>query len=299
MSKAKALFAKFSIYELEKDRIQDVLSAIKNNEAVFQQYHFTECKGSEKSKIGFVPTDFTDGYVSEVNGNVILKVLTQGKSINKHEINAYHKVKQFKWMEENNTDTIPVKTDKLLFEDAEAYVVSQTYPTEPKPHYLVFRPDGKVLVNGGGKSAEDLLGLCRKALGSLPAFPFEAEGDVTVMLKDRILDKIKDKFALTDEAEAIDQDGSKVKLKGEIYEATEFINLVKDPRAVMMKVGIEFDGIITTVLTEELVFEKVKYLKELIGDCEDDKAALILQLNETVKMVNATLELVKVEGEEA
>ncbi|AUR94195.1 hypothetical protein NVP1193O_064 [Vibrio phage 1.193.O._10N.286.52.C6] len=30
MSKAKALFAKFSIYELEKDRIQDVLSAIKN-----------------------------------------------------------------------------------------------------------------------------------------------------------------------------------------------------------------------------------------------------------------------------
>ena len=200
-------------------------------------------------------------------------------------------------MEENNTDTIPVKTDKLLFEDAEAYVVSQTYPTEPKPHYLVFRPDGKVLVNGSGRSSEDLLGLCRKALGSLPAFPFEAEGDVPVMLKDRILDKIKDKFALTDEAEAIDQDGSKIKCKNDLYDATEFINLVKDPRAVMLKVGVEYDGIITTVLTDELVFEKVKYLKDLVETCEDDKAALILQLNETVKMVNETLELVKVEGE--
>ena len=299
MAQVKALFAKFSIFEIEQDRIQDVLTAIKNNVAVFEQYKFKPCKGTEKSKIGFTVTDFTEEYVTEMNGNVILKVLTQGKTVNKHEIEAYHAVKQLSWMEENKEDHVPSKVDKVLYEDAEAYVMSNTFPQAPKVHYVVFRPDGKVLVNGSGKAAEDTLGVMRKALGSLPVFPFTPEADVPAMLKDRVLDKLNDKFSLTNEAEAIDQDGSILKCKNDLYEATEFLELVKDPRATVQKVGVEWDGVVTTVLTEDLVFEKVKYLKELIEDCEDNKAALILQLNETIRMVNATLELVKGEPEDA
>jgi len=294
------LFAKFSIFQSEESRKSDILKALRDNKEVLEQYKFVECKGTEKSRIGFSQTPFNGGeYVSEVNGNLLLRIMTQGKSPNRHEINAVHKLRQHTWCEENKEEVVPSKIDKLLKEDAEQYVLSTTFPQEPKEHYVVFRPDGLVLVNGSGKAAEDVLALIRKALGSLPVFPFyPEEADVNVMLKQRALDKIKDRFDLGDEAEITDVSGTVHKVKGDLYDATEVTELLKEERAVVSKVGITYDTVIDTVLTEDLVFEKVKYDKGLTESEEDLGAGIIIQLNETNKMVDETLKLLETKKEE-
>ena len=290
MSKAKALFAKFSIYELEKDRIQDVLSAIKNNEAVFQQYKFNTPSATEKERMGFSETLLGGGYVGELPEGLILRITQQGKSINRNEVKDVSLAKELLWMEENKTDFVPKNIKKMLLEDAEALVIQKTYPNEEVHGHILLRKDGKVLVEGKGNAAEKLISLVRKALGSFPALPVQVVSDVNGMLKGWVKSGLNgDIFTLGSKATLLSELGTEYVTKGEdISQDPNAMSILKSDDSTVTKVETCFDGIIQVTITDELTFEGIKVDKDLTAG-EEDAAMLFITSKEVNKMVDDVL----------
>ncbi|AGH32260.1 exonuclease recombination-associated [Vibrio phage 11895-B1] len=290
------MFKKFSVYEIPEDKLQEVLLSVANNLEVFAAYRFVSPSTSEKSRIGFSPTKIDNSYVSTVNGNLILSVTTQGKAINKNEVNDLTDQKVAQWLEENEAEETPNKVVKILREDSEMKVVASTYPKEAVHHSIIIRKDGKVLVEGKGKAAEDVLSLIRKALGSFPAFPINVEGDVNDMLKDWVKKGVDDLLTLGNKAVLVAEDGSEYKVKSnDMFHDKNTGTILADNNSVVTSVEVEYDGIITVTVTDELTFEAIKVNKELYADEETDAAAIIIQVNEFNKLVDNVLN--RLEGE--
>ncbi|AUR91632.1 putative exonuclease [Vibrio phage 1.161.O._10N.261.48.C5] len=290
MTKAKALFAKFSIYELEKDRIQDVLSAIKKNSEVFQQYKFNPPSATEKERMGFSETLLGGGYVGELPEGLLLRITQQGKSINRNEVKDVSLAKELLWMEENKTDFVQKNIKKILLEDSEALVIQKTYPNEEVHGHILLRKDGKVLVEGKGNASERLISLVRKALGSFPALPVQVVSDVNSMLKGWVKSGLNgDIFTLGSKATLLSELGTEYVTKGEdISQDPNAMAILKSDDSTVTKVETCFDGVIQVTITDALTFEGVKVDKDLTAG-EEDAAMLFITSKEINKMVDDTL----------
>lgn len=288
------MFKKVTVMEIPSDVRGQVLTALRNSEELLATYKFVSPSSTEKSRMGFSHTGISPTFVSIVDDNIIMKVTTQSKSVNKNEVKAIHKVMQIKYKDENNTDQVPKKVDQILKEDAELKVLASTFPSEEKHHYVVFRKDGKVLVEGKGKVAEDSISLIRKVLGSLPVLPLDLQGDIHSMLKDWIKKDLNDKLMLGEKATVISAptegvEGVEHRIKGRIGTNTKVLAILKEELAVATEVEVEYDSVIKTSISDEFVFSSIKFSKELTSETEDKSGSLVVQMHETNRLVDHVL----------
>ncbi len=281
------MFKKFTILEIQEGVRSEVLKSIKENASVFADYKFAPPTASEKSRMGFSTTGFgEEEYVSDVDGNLLLCITTQSKSLNPNKVASIREDKRQKYMAEENKDSVPKAKDKEFKEEAETLVLATTFPLKEKHHNVVIRKDGKVFVEGTGKGMEDLVALIRKALGSFPALPFTPEGDVLSMLKEWIQKDVNDKIALGEKAVLFAADGTEYKVKGDLANNVKVHSILKDELAVATEVTVNYDGIVDVTINESLVFSGIKFDKELTADSEDDTVTKFILLDEVNKMVD-------------
>lgn len=277
------MFKKAIVYTLG-DKAREIHNNLQEAISTIEMYKFSECTSVQKKSMGFSKTPLGN-YVDEVNGDVYLCVTTQTKSANKHQVESILADKITKWKEgvlSQNTDLSEeglepskgVLRDLKL--DAELEVLVNTYPNSPSTVAVMFRKNGQVVVEGNHTSAEAVLGLVRKVLGSLPAVVLETNTPVSDLLDSFVSDEVDDTISLGNKAVFFTQDELKVSLNnGSLYQS-EAQDFIKDG---MMTDSLEVvrDGMISTTLRSNGVFDAIKFSKDLTCEYEDgDKAGTFL-----------------------
>lgn len=291
------MFKAITVLEIPQDVRTQVLNALRNSEELLSNYKFVSPAANEKSRMGFSHTQIgTETFVSVVDNNIILKVTTQSKTLNPNEIDAVFRIKCEKYKVEENMESVPKAVAKVFKEDAELSVMASTFPAKAKPHYIVFRPDGKVLVEGKGAVAENSMSLIRKVLGSLPVLPVELDGDMHDLLKTWIKTDLNDKLMLGEKATVISAptggaEGIEHKVKGRIGTDRKVLGILKEDLAVATEVQVEYDSVMQLTINSEFVLSSIKYAKDLTADEEDKAAGLIIQMHETNHLVDHVLQL--------
>lgn len=285
------MFKKFTTLQVEKSEIAGLMSVIRKNEEVFESYKFAPPSATEKERAGFSPTILDGKYVSDLQGDILIKVTQQGKSINKNEIKDLAFANEIVWMEENKEDSVPKNVKKAIYEDAELLVIQKTYPKEAVHGYVLIRKDGLVLVEGKGNAAEKLVSLVRKAIGSFPAFPVQVDKDVNDMLKGWVKTGLNgDVFTLGAKATLMSEQGTEYNTKGEdISQDPHAMAILKSDQSTVTKVEVEYDGIIDVTITDELTFEGIKIDKDLTANEESDVGGIMVMHKEINKMVDDVL----------
>ncbi|CAH9014496.1 putative recombination associated protein [Vibrio phage 501E54-1] len=290
------MFKKFTTLKLNSEIAKEMYNLIQSQADVLADYRFASPSASEKSRMGFSFTGIGhDEYVSKLGDDLVIRVTSQGKSINKNEIDVLVQGKKLIWMEENQADSVPKKIEKMLQEDAEIAVIASTFPKAPTHSYMVIRKCGTVYVEGKGKAMEDVVALLRKAIGTMPVIPFVIEdGDIHGMLKSWVQQDINDKIGLGDKATLLAAplnggDPVEYKTKGHIGSDPRALAILKDDLSLATEVTINYDGVIETSVSEDMVFSTIKFSNDLTSEAEDLGAGLLLQLTEINKLVNEVI----------
>ncbi len=286
------MFKKFTILQLAEEVTPAILKLVRENEEVFSEYKFAPPTKAEKSRMGFSTVPLDGKFVSEYEGNLILKVTSQGKSINPNEVKDLVKVASATWMTENNKDSVPKNVKKALQEDAELDVIKRTYPKEATHGYVIIRKDGKVLVDGKGKHCEDIVSLIRKCVGTLPATPYQPTGDINDLLKDWVVTGLTgDIFTLGAKATILSEQGTEYKTKGDdISQDPNALNILKTDNSMVTSLEVNYDGIMDLTFTDIFSVEGIKFSKDLLEDSESAAASLIITFAEIEKVVDILAE---------
>lgn len=291
------MFKKFSTLAINPTVASEIFQLIQANANVLADYRFAPPSASEKSRMGFSFTGIgNEEYVSKLGDDLVIKVTSQGKTINKNEVKDVHTKKRQVWMNENQNELIPKKTNEILLEDSLIKVMASTFPNEAKHSYMVIRKDGLVFVEGTGKGMEDVVSLLRKAVGTFPAFPYIPEGsDLSGMLKDWVRDDINDTIGLGQAAILLSApidggSGVEYKTKGNIGSDPKALSILKDDLAVATQVAVTFDGIMDVTVSDEMIFSAIKFSSEVTSDAEDLGAGLLLMMTKINRLVNTVIE---------
>ena len=287
------MFKKVSLYQIADERVVDILNQLKNKgEALLSEFKFKSPAKEEKSSIGFSFTKFNhEELVTQLDGDIILRVTTQSKSPNKGQIEDFYKKKLSKASEELPVGSVINKEiQKQLKEEAIQQVLADTFPSDPKHQYVVIRKSGMIMVDGKGNSAENALSLIRKALGSLPAAPLTAlEGDTIDMLKSWVVEDIADSITLGEKATLVDDSENEYKAKGHLGGDEKVVSILESPAALVTHVEVSRDFIKKVTISEDLHFSGISFDKEFTQDEESLQGTLILQMKEVMMLIDDVL----------
>ena len=287
------MFKKISVLQITSEVQKEVRDLIKRTSTLFEEFRFAPPSSQEKSRMGFSPNGFDNQYVSMLGDDMLLCVSSQGKTVSKFEVQLEMERIKSAMLEREPSTVFNKNTDKVIKEDATTTVTARAPLTEPKHSNILIRPDGMVIVEGSGKSAEDVISMVRKVLGSFPAFPVEISGDVNVMLKKWVThDGLKgDIFTLGSKATILSGEGMEYKTKGEdLSNDDNAQTILKDPESIVTSVEVEYDGVIGLTLTDKLTFEGLKFDKDLVPQNEEDLyAGMLIVSKELTKMIDNVL----------
>ena len=296
-----------SLFKFTKDsefKIKEMLQ-----EDVLAQHKFSPCGDLDKRKIGFVKNVTSGTFVDEIHveGNSfhVVTIREQKKTPEKYLIEQEVDVKKVLFSSDSEGQEPSKQLLKEWKEEATLKVLEITPPKKPVDFVIAIRNDGVVFVEAKPKQAENLLALLRKAIGSLPVVPLETEIPVTDLLDTLVEKNVSDILTLGDKVELIDGESIKHTLtKGSVYNSDASDYVAKEGMNVM-SLALEYDGVVSFKLTDELVFDGIKFSKDLfetIGDEGEKKdvseaTSFILKLDELNKTVNNVLgRLVDKEG---
>lgn len=287
-----------SLYKFTQDSQFNTKEMFK--EERFEAFKFSPCGALDKSKMGFVTNVVSGNYVDEINveGNTFFVVTCriQKKQPEKYLVDDYVELKRVQYRVD--TDKEPEKS--LLKEwrqEGFDYYLRQTFPKKPVDFTIAVRKEGDlVFVEGKGNQAESNCALVRKALGTFPVTALETDVAVTDLLDEMVEKRINDTITLGDKVELVDQEDIKHSLtKGSVY-SSDAAEYVKDGMMVT-GLGLNYDGMLSFFLNEDLVFDALKFDKDLLGEDPTDAGSFIIKLTEVNKAVNHILGKLKKEEE--
>lgn len=279
-----------SLYKFTQDSKFNTKEMFK--EELFEAFKFSPCGELDKSKMGFVTNVVSGSYVDEINveGNTFLVVSLrlQKKQPEKYLVDEYVELKRIQYV----VDTEGKEPEKALLKewknDGFDYYLRQTFPKKPVDFTIAVRNDGVVFVEGKSAQAESNCALVRKALGTFPVTALETEVAVTDLLDEMVEKRINDTITLGDKVELVDQEDIKHSLtKGSVY-SSDAAEYVKDGMMVT-GLGLNYDGMLSFFLNEDLVFDALKFDKDLLGEDSTDAGSFIIKLGEVNKAVNDIL----------
>lgn len=261
-----------------------------------EQYVYSPCGDLQMSTMGF-SLNVDQEYVSEVAGNVCLQVTRQSKVPNKFEVDSKTE-ERVKVLELARGTPLHKKEKAAVLEEVIMEILPKTFPNKPTTHKVFITKDGLLFVEGTAKVAEEVTALIRKAVGSLPIIPIDVRSDVCGKMTELVTQDEFDKITLKEKVVLETQEELKVTITNGGVAGSEAVELIKDG-AVVISMQMNYDGVLDFVLTDSLAFSSMKFDKGLTEEVEssDQAGTFILQMVETVKMVEAVIELLGGLGE--
>lgn len=157
--------------------------------------------------------------------------------------------------------------DEIIFDSLpKAFTFSRKF-------YLYIDPkDGYVIVDSAStKSAEDILSLLRKSLGSLPAIPLSTINKPSTVMTDWLLtQQVPSDITIEDECElrSPEESGSIIRCKRHDLTLPEIKNHL-DSGKVAIKLAVSWEDRLSFIIDENLAIKRLRFL-ELIQDQGSD-----------------------------
>lgn len=299
----------FVVYEVKGE--SDLMDLLKADNFNLRKYRVAE--ENELSTIGFLPTvalEFNeeDGevvreeeFVSDFADMQVISIGSSKRKVPGSEVKKLVNSKIKAFVEDAKSRGEDVKVDKDIKEIFKEEAIKellpkcfveeyQTYAFHDKSSGLFF-----VFVNSF-KKAEQINGLIRSVLGTFPVVPLSSpDVDVGKKLSDFITVPLNDKLTLEDFAEIENEEGVVTFKKESLYNTEIAAELLKEScDACVSKIGLNYDGVLSFIVTRDFVFSALKFESYLTASGHDFKSTFLLAANEVKNTVKELLqELVK------
>lgn len=276
-----------SLFKFTKDsefKIKEMLQ-----EDVLSQHKFSPCGDLDKRKIGFVKNITSDTFVDEIHveGDSfhVMTIREQKKNPEKYLIDEYVASKKVQYLAETDGKEPEKAVIKEWKEEGTDLYLRTTHPKKPVDFKVMVRNDGVIFVEAKGAQSESLLSLVRKAVGTFPVIPFvEDFTSVSDYLDNLVLKSVSDELTLGNQVELIDAEEIKHSItKGSVYES-DAASYVEDGM-IVSKLALTHDGVVSFVLDENLLFDKISFDKELTDGEGNEAGDFFIKLDEFNKAV--------------
>lgn len=295
----------FVVYEVKGE--VDLSEILKADNFEYRKYKIAQ--EDELSTIGFLPTVELecneDGeivreeeFVSEFSDFQVVSIGSSKRKVPGNEVKKLvnQKIKDFiKQAKDNGEEEVKVDKDtkEMFKEEAIKELLPKCFVDEYQTYAFHDKTSGLFFVfSNSFKKAEQINGLIRSVIGSLPVVPLGVENvDIGKKFSDFITVPLNDKITLEDFAE-IENDSGIVTFKKESLYSAEIAGevLEQSSDAFVSKIGLNYDGTLSFVVSNDLVFSNLKFESYLTVSGNDFKSTFLLAANE---VKDSTLELIK------
>lgn len=286
-------FKNAAIYRITKDL------DFNNIEAQLKELEFTPCDPTQSSRFGWSPPLINGENLAYQADGKILLVAKREEKILPGEVVSRELDKRIAALEEKEERKLKKTERAALKDDVIATLLPQAF-SRFKATALFINPKEKLIYvdSATSKTAEDVLALLRKSLGSLPVVPLAFERDPAETMTEWLTENnAPDWLMLREEVEIREKDDlGIIRCKQKSVEDEEIIGLAKE--GLISKLALEWENNLSFILQDDGTLKRLKFddnIKEQNDDIvKEDVAArfdadFVLMTNVLAKTASALI----------
>ena len=282
----------FTVYKFTK-------SVPEMTETMFTNFEFTGisplhliCHGLKKNLMG--------EFITRTEEGIFLSVVVQKKTLNPFQLKTLTAAKIK--LRELEADRKLAKAEiAQAKQDAKEELTQTTFPKEPEVFTVHIDKDLMYISAPTHRVAEEVIAMIRKAVGTLPVVPVNMKEDVAGVLTDMVANKEKSadhKFTLGNDLVLVDEHDVKT-VFNDAYKGKTEPFLDDESLSIVTRLAVEYDGMISVRIDEDLQFSGMKFLdSSIFEDIEDYGGYDLVVFNEIKTLFKDVVKLCGgIEGE--
>lgn len=238
---------------------------------------YTPCEPTEKTKVGWEKLELFNQQCFYKANNYIFLLFKKEDKILPAEVIKSETEERINSLEEKEGRKLKKVEKQTIKDDVIISLLPRAFSKYSTVPILVDLNQDMIYVDTGSvNSAEDVLGLLRQSLESLPVIPYSFEKDLSIEMKEILLNNIhlnEEDFILLDEFEISDGE-STISCKKTLYQNEEIQNLVNQDNNYITKLALDFVDNFSFVLTHDNLIKRLKISADLKEVAKQDKAEL-------------------------